>query len=100
MSTLTCYSKFKERYIQIYGENNASLSPRKRGSAKLASVLRELSSDKDSGSEMEAKVLIDPKEPWMREFNLYLNTIETLPNEMSVIQWWGVCAELLIGYDD
>lgn len=102
MSTLTCYSKFKERYIEIYGENNAPLSPRKRlgGSAKLASVLRELSSDEDSGSEMEAEVVIDPKEPWMREFNLYLNTIETVPKEMSVIQWWGVCAEFLIGYDD
>ncbi|KAG2746659.1 hypothetical protein P692DRAFT_20738522, partial [Suillus brevipes Sb2] len=46
-----------ERYIEIYGENNAPLSPRKRlgGSAKLASVLRELSSDEDSGSEMEAE---------------------------------------------
>lgn len=67
---------------------------------KLASVLWELLSDKDSGSEMEAEVLIDPKELWMREFNLYLNTLETVPKEMSVIQWWGVCVKLLIGYDD
>jgi hypothetical protein len=87
--------KFKERHLEICGEKEAPSSPAKIGSTnlKLARVLRELSSDEDSDSECEAAAPIDPKEPWMREFNLYLNTTETVPKDMSIIQWWGVCAQ-------
>jgi len=51
-------------------------------------LLRELSSD-ESDNESE-EVPVDPDSPWMREFQLYLNTATSVPENMSIIHWWGV----------
>lgn len=77
----------------MFEETEVLMSPKKIGSGKLANILQELSSDEgDSDSEFETEDPVNPKAPWMQEFNLYLNTTETVPKDMSIVQWWGVCA--------
>jgi hypothetical protein len=29
-------------------------------------------------------------EPWSVEFERYLNTIEAVPEDVNVVEWWGV----------
>ena len=47
-----------------------------------------MSSDESEGELEESP--IDPQSPWAREFHLYLNTATSMPESMSIIQWWGV----------
>ena len=28
--------------------------------------------------------------PWFAEWNLYMNTNETIAKDMTIVQWWGV----------
>ena len=38
---------------------------------------------------------VDPKKPWLKEFNHYLNTMDEIPDGLDVVQWWGVSAYLI-----
>jgi hypothetical protein len=71
------------------------VSPKKT-SGKVHVLLRELSSDEASGDEEEEEELdVDPLLPWLREFNLYLNSPTLVPDNMSIIRWWGVRSSYL-----
>ena len=80
--------QFKKHYLEIYGEDGDPTSPKKKTS-KISKLLRELSSDEDEdGKEDEAA----DQSPWLKEFNLYLNSGHSCPTGMSIVQWWGVSA--------
>jgi hypothetical protein len=49
-------------------------------------VAREL----DTDSEAEEETNLDPSKPWMAEFDRYMNTHESIPDDMSTVAWWGV----------
>jgi len=34
--------------------------------------------------------MLDPAKPWMNEFKWYLDTMDVVPENMSIVQWWGV----------
>ena len=34
------------------------------------------------------------EEPWKQEFNRYLKREDKIPEKMTLVQWWGVCAFL------
>ena len=29
-------------------------------------------------------------EPWLVEYEQYLNTVESVPEDVDVVEWWGV----------
>jgi hypothetical protein len=35
---------------------------------------------------------VDPKKPWLKEFNHYLNTVDKIPDSLTMVKWWGVSA--------
>jgi hypothetical protein len=36
----------------------------------------------------------DTSHPWMKEFNRYLDSVDELTEDMTIVQWWGVSAVL------
>ncbi|KAG2066400.1 hypothetical protein BDR04DRAFT_1160282 [Suillus decipiens] len=58
-------------------------------SGKVHGLLQELSSDDESSDDELEELEVDPQLLWLREFYLYLNSPTSVPNNMSIIQWWG-----------
>jgi hypothetical protein len=36
----------------------------------------------------------DPTSSWIDEWKLYINTYEVVPDDMGIVQWWGVSLQL------
>ena len=45
----------------------------------------------NTDSEAEEETNLDPSKPWMAEFDRYMNTHKSIPDDMSTVAWWGVC---------
>lgn len=80
--------QFKERYDKL-NESNGSAPPPPRKKRKTLGLLREDDSDSDD-SDNEDDISADPTQPWLAEFQRYLDTNDIMPEEMSVVEWWGV----------
>lgn len=65
---------------------------------KTKGLLRTYDTDSDE-SDDEDDTSADPSQPWMAEFQWYLNTADILPEDMSVVEWWSVCHALHIHFD-
>ncbi|KAF5347372.1 hypothetical protein D9758_011302 [Tetrapyrgos nigripes] len=83
---------FKERYEQI---NQTSLTGTQK--AKLtktnSTLLREVSDDEGDEVDMPTQEPVRTTggvEPWRSEFNLYLSTIDSVPEGVSIVKWWGM----------
>jgi len=85
----------------MYGTGTASSKPaeRKRGNQKLAKLFAAVSDDEDddpsspaptSTPVSTAEEIEHASKPWLREFKLYLESIDEIPEGMSKITWWGV----------
>jgi hypothetical protein len=60
----------------------------------MRSLLRELSPDIDECEDGGPSAIhhADPQRPWLEEFQEYMDSRETVPENMTTIQWWGVSA--------
>lgn len=54
-------------------------------------VQRNLDTDSEA-EDNDDGINVDPLKPWMAEFKHYLDTHEIVPEEMSIVRWWGVSA--------
>jgi hypothetical protein len=80
----------------MYG--NSTSGPPKKGKSvgRFKKLLWELRSDSDSNdadnndTPSASVPSLEPKEPWSKEYNMYLNAIDEIPEGMTLIQWWGV----------
>ena len=91
----------------MYGEGTTSSRPteRKRGNQKLAKLFAAVSDDESDVPTTPApsstpisvgEDIEDISKPWMREFKLYLDSVDELPEGMSKITWWGVSYNYLL----
>jgi hypothetical protein len=71
----------------MYGEEGSAPPPKKK-TGKIYKLLHELSSDEDEDGYGDEGV--DTQSPWLKEFNLYINSPTSVATEMSIIEWWGV----------
>ena len=39
----------------------------------------------------------DTIDPWLHEWNAYLNSNEIVPEGIGMVRWWGVCGIFLLG---
>lgn len=65
---------------------------------KKAQKSRRHNSD-DTELELEAPTSADPNNPWLMEWNMYLQTHETVPKGMGIVRWWGVCHKIYYLYN-
>jgi hypothetical protein len=89
--------QFQEYYTRIYGDSDhVALRKKGRGSGiKITRLLRELSDDETEEEDnvptpSAAVAPIDPRKPWLKDFNYYLNTFDHLAENQTIVQWWGV----------
>ncbi|KAL1939214.1 hypothetical protein VTO73DRAFT_10255 [Trametes versicolor] len=87
---------YKERYLSILAVSADDSSARTSGhgsrtaAAKVQRLARELSDDEDdSGSDVAAGLDASTAEPWLVDFNGYLNSPDQL-GKHNIVQWWGV----------
>jgi len=77
---------FKERYVLLRGQSTSR--PVAQHKKKLSSLLRELSDDEDA-TDAGPAAPEDPTRPWLRDFRVYLDVVEHVPEGWTTIQWWG-----------
>jgi hypothetical protein len=95
--TLSFHQIHRNQFEAQYHEINKSVPIAMRKAQKcsgLKTLLCELSSDEehDTDSSVMPSSSEDPEKLWKREYNAYMDTIHDVPEGMSAIQWWGVCA--------
>jgi len=96
---LTPWYQFQEYYARVHGSIECIASVKKglRSGIKVTRLLRELSDDdmdndnSDSTPAPSASVAsLDPRKPWLQDFNYYVNTFDQLAENQTIVQWWGV----------
>lgn len=94
--------QYKERYLLLSAARTDSSSVptsswgSKSAAANVQHLVRELSDDEDnSGSETTMGLNALTDEPWLIDFNGYLNSPDQL-GKHSIVQWWGVRCPFII----
>ncbi|KAG6863443.1 hypothetical protein C0991_005755, partial [Blastosporella zonata] len=84
---------FKEQYQDLFGSSGAPRPVLKAKNSKISRLLAELSDDSDSddGNEVPVSSVADgdSSKPWLCEFNQYLDSIDIVPEGMTLPAWWG-----------
>jgi hypothetical protein len=85
--------QFKERYLEMHSNPIAHASPargRKSQRGKFSGI-RELTPDEDDDNDAhDLETHADPDQPWLDEFNRFLDCRESVAAGMTTIEWWGV----------
>jgi len=81
----TNISQFKEHYYEMYGDRAVLLS--KKCKRKRTTLCDDSESESDDTSTNTPATTSD--EPWRPEFNRYLRGEDELPENMTLVQWWG-----------
>ncbi|KAF7350175.1 putative AC transposase [Mycena venus] len=83
---------FAERWRKLHSEGTAS-NPVLIRPSKLCTLLRELTPDSDDEALSPlSENHRDPTRPWLDEFEEYYNSRpEIVPENVSMISWWGAC---------
>ena len=68
-------------------------------------LARNLETDSDNDTEDDDDDLkANPQKPWLSELGRYLATVEAVPDNMDIVEWWGVsnlavCNQILLSPD-
>ena len=83
-------SQFRERYLSLSSRSSTTQLAQPNANRKLNILLRELSDDEETTTEVGSGMPDDPKRPWLTDFHKYLDVVEQVPDGCSAIGWWGV----------
>lgn len=87
------FQQFKERYLELYGAGGAPPAAVKKVNKKLARLLAVDSTDEETdvpSTSATPSPDSDNNKPWLREFKLYIDGVDEVPNGMTITKWWGV----------
>ncbi|KAF8950693.1 hypothetical protein BDZ97DRAFT_1163754 [Flammula alnicola] len=86
--------KFSEQYKRLHAAGTSESQAKDALSARKKSCMQGLlSRNLETDSECEEdddNPMSDPTKPWMTEFHRYIDTVEAVPDDMDIVQWWGV----------
>lgn len=77
----------------MYGAAGAPPATVKKRNKKLARLLAQDSTDEEMdipSTSATPSPDSDTNKPWLREFKLYIDGVDEVPNGMSITKWWGV----------
>ena len=77
----------------MYGQSSALPPVVQTSNKKPAKLLDELNDD-DEAAPATPNPSSEAQKPWLYEFYQYINSIDSVPNGMPLIKWWGVCKSL------
>ena len=78
---------YKTRYCNLYGERVAP-PPLRKTTSRMRNLYSGFTSDEDEPGLQAHKV--DDLGPWVHGFNEFIDTVDEIPDDMSIVQWWGV----------
>ena len=58
--------------------------------SKITMLLWELSNNESDDNTYPLAVVSDPKKPWLKEYNLYIDVRDELTKGQSIVQLWGI----------
>ena len=71
--------------------SQSSVKPNQPSRLKITTLFRELSDDESLGDDSHLEdAASNPKKPWLKEYNQYIDTWDELAKGQSIVQWWGV----------
>ena len=49
-------------------------------------------SNEDDGDQLSLAMAtpVDSQKPWLKDFNYYINMLDQLADQQTIVQWWGV----------
>lgn len=89
MQFIECYDYLRSKGLAAPA-NQSKIAKKRSRIDRL--VHRHLESDSEAEDDELSQ---DPSSPWKAEFERYLNTHDIVPEEMSIVHWWGVCVQIM-----
>ncbi|KAJ7092525.1 hypothetical protein C8R43DRAFT_1244587 [Mycena crocata] len=83
---------FERRWLKLRDAESDQPVARPRKKTKLAMLLAvDLDSDSEDDSPVPSSSAIIPEggKPWFADFRKYIDALDDLPDNMSVVTWWG-----------
>jgi hypothetical protein len=77
------------KFIDRFNEQNKTIQHSHTTSTSAKCGCRNMD-DTDTESDDDDPEAIHPTSSWVDEWKLYINTYEVVPDDMGIIQWWGV----------
>jgi hypothetical protein len=77
------------KFIDRFNEQNKTIQHFHTTSTSAKRGRRNMD-DTDTESDDDDPEAVRPTSSWVDEWKLYINTYEVVPDDMGIIQWWGV----------
>ena len=90
------FMQFIERYKSLNDQPSSASAISVKAPQKMTRIGRLVARELDTDSEAEEENNVDPSKPWLAEFERYMGTHESILEDMSTVQWWGVRRILII----
>ena len=89
--------------LDVCGTKCASLLPHEKAKLPTKTIkkkgirvlLRELSDDENESFDQHASAPADPDRPWSLAFRQYMDVVDQVPEDWSIVKWWGVSQHLI-----
>ena len=90
--SLNLMTQFIERYEFLHCMAPSSDQSKKtKKSHKVDGLIRDnIETDSEYEGDEEDDPLSDPTKPWRGEFLRFLNAKDVIPENMGIVEWWGV----------
>ena len=90
--SLNSITQFIERYEFLHRMAPSSDQSKKtKKSHKVDGLIRDnIETDSEYEGDEEEDPLSDPTKPWRGEFLRFLNARDVIPENMGIVEWWGV----------
>jgi hypothetical protein len=88
-----CLEQFIARFNQLNKKPVTQSTLKTRASPKHGRRIIDDTNTKDDDDDNQQVSHLTSS--WIEEWKLYVNTYKVIPNDMGIVQWWGVSSQLV-----
>ncbi|PPQ76982.1 hypothetical protein CVT24_009477, partial [Panaeolus cyanescens] len=85
------WNQFKDRYDEISGSSKTSSAPLRK-KPRYTSNSDDSDDDETTKNTHASRQYGSEKEPWLREFERYIDGEDEIEEDQDIVQWWGINA--------